>query len=241
MADPGGAAGAPQRDPILSFLDTFSPKSAHVGGRCPPPPAQREIRQGGSSKTKEFVVHNGSKRTKEDRRREKIWRKYKEEHQFKALIREQRKYRTMLQDQRRKVVSDKVMEYKGNIKELYKLINNLTGCATENPLPSNDEGMAEELAVFFLDKIQKIREALDHHDKFDPTIGIKSKVVSVDNFELYSEEEIRKIVMTLSTKTCESDVIPTGPLKKILPSVLRIITNIMNTSLKEGVLHLSGK
>ena len=28
----------PLWDPILSFLHTFSPKSAHVGGPCPPPP-----------------------------------------------------------------------------------------------------------------------------------------------------------------------------------------------------------
>ena len=48
----GGAAGAcpppPERDPILSFLHTFSPKSARIGGRRPPlpwlgAPPQREI------------------------------------------------------------------------------------------------------------------------------------------------------------------------------------------------------
>ena len=34
------------RDPILSFLHTFSPKNSHVGGRCPPQRVgtpQREI------------------------------------------------------------------------------------------------------------------------------------------------------------------------------------------------------
>ena len=37
----GGVPGArppPLWDPILSFSHTFSPKSAHVGGPCPPPP-----------------------------------------------------------------------------------------------------------------------------------------------------------------------------------------------------------
>ena len=34
----GGMPGArpPLWDPILSFLQTFSPKSAHIGGPCPP-------------------------------------------------------------------------------------------------------------------------------------------------------------------------------------------------------------
>ena len=35
----GGSRGGlphPLWDPILSFLHTFSPKSAHVGGPCPP-------------------------------------------------------------------------------------------------------------------------------------------------------------------------------------------------------------
>ena len=35
LADP---VGAPQRDSILSYLHTFLPKSARVGGRRPPPP-----------------------------------------------------------------------------------------------------------------------------------------------------------------------------------------------------------
>ena len=37
LADLGGVPGArPLWDPILSFLHTFSPKSAHIGGPCPP-------------------------------------------------------------------------------------------------------------------------------------------------------------------------------------------------------------
>ena len=41
----GGAACAhhPKRDPILSFLHMFPPKSARIEGRRPPPPAQQEI------------------------------------------------------------------------------------------------------------------------------------------------------------------------------------------------------
>ena len=41
LVDPGGATGAPppQQDQILSFSHTFLPKSAHVGGRRPLPPA----------------------------------------------------------------------------------------------------------------------------------------------------------------------------------------------------------
>ena len=52
LADLGGGGGMPGArhplwDPILSFLHTFSPKSAHIGGPCPPPngctPPQQEI------------------------------------------------------------------------------------------------------------------------------------------------------------------------------------------------------
>ena len=34
----GACAPSPQWDQILSFLHTFPPKSARVGGRCSPPP-----------------------------------------------------------------------------------------------------------------------------------------------------------------------------------------------------------
>ena len=39
----------------------------------------------------------------------------------------------------------------------------------------------------------------------------------------------------MKTKTCEMDPIPTKLLKEILPSVIEPITNLVNTSLQQGI------
>lgn len=45
----------------------------------------------------------------------------------------------------------------------------------------------------------------------------------------------------MASKGCESDAIPTSMLKKILPSILDLITEIVNTSLESGIFVSSWK
>ena len=47
----------------------------------------------------------------------------------------------------------------------------MTGSKKSNPLtPStSDEELAEEFATLFMNKIKKIRDALDTHPKFNPS------------------------------------------------------------------------
>ena len=49
-----------------------------------------------------------------------------------------------------------------------------------------------------------------------------------------TEEEVRKVVMSLNTKSCELDPIPTHILKEMLDRVLPLITKIINLSLGMG-------
>ena len=85
------------------------------------------------------------------RNREKIWRKYREIHQFQAFKNEQKTYKNMIIQLRRSALSSKVAEMKGDSKKLFKLVENLTGTETENPMPSNtsNEALADDFANFF--------------------------------------------------------------------------------------------
>ena len=51
-----------------------------------------------------------------------------------------------------------------------RIINTLTNNTSENPVPetSIDEKLAKDFADFFKNKIQKIRDALDHHPTYEP-------------------------------------------------------------------------
>ena len=96
----------------------------------------------------------------------------------------------------------------------------------------NNEELAEEFASFFINKIKKIREALDSGPKFKPTQHRSSK--SFVNFTKLAEDEVEKI-MSMPTKSCKFDVLPTKVLKDIITPLLPLLTKIINLLLTEGL------
>ena len=74
---------------------------------------------------------------------------------------ERSKYMKMIHAVRSEFYHSKFKQHKGNSKELYKLVSRLTGSVMENKLPDHDSSdvICEELANFFLNKIERIRES----------------------------------------------------------------------------------
>ena len=69
------------------------------------------------------------------------------------------------------ILSSQIMDTGKDIKKLFNFINTMTGSRTPYPLPpsTHDKELAEEFATFFMNKIKKIRDALDAHPKFKPS------------------------------------------------------------------------
>lgn len=172
---------------------------------------------------------------KDMRRRERIWQKYQQGHQWIAFSKARTKYQLKLKENKFDKMKSKVNDCFGNTKRLYKLVSNLTGTEMENPLPESesDEELAEKFADFFIGKIQKIRDNLDELEEFKPVE--RNNVPQMNEFRTYTSDQITKMINSMASKSCESDSIPTVLLKEILPHVIEIITDIVNTSLKEGV------
>ena len=66
-------------------------------------------------------------------------------------------------------------------------------------------------------------------------MDVTSHIPTLDKFESLTEDEVAKIIMGMASKSCESDQVPTTLLKEILPQVVRLITEIINTSLEFGI------
>ena len=73
---------------------------------------------------------------------------------------------------------------------------------------------------------------------YTPTPNDVSKL---QRFTPLKEEDVHKVVISLKTKSCELDPIPTTTFKKLLPAILPLITKIVNISLSEGLLIRSWK
>ena len=171
---------------------------------------------------------------------EKLWRRSREDQHWKLWRAEQKKYHQIIKQTKTQKLSEKVIECKGNVKELYKFFNSVTGTRKDNPMPerSDDKDLAEEFANHFLDKIIDIRTKLDHLPSYIPT---QIETCEFNQFQTLTEQEVEKIIKSMGSKSCELDCMPTSILKAVLPNILPVITDIINTSLEKGTFVPSWK
>ena len=168
------------------------------------------------------------------RKREQIWRKYRETHQWKAYRIERNRYNRMLAGSKLRSISNKVKECGSDTKKLYNLVNNITGRVKANPMPTSEseESLAEKFADYFLSKIKGIRDNLSTCPTYSP---VCRDTTPFKSFKPITEEEIVKTIRSMPSKSCENDIIPTKLLKEILPTIAGTLTSIINLSLTEGV------
>ena len=57
----------------------------------------------------------------------------------------------------------------------------------------------------------------------------------MDNFSVLSDHGVAKIIHRSPSKSCEDNPIPTTLLKNILPSVLPVLTVLVNGSMQTGM------
>ena len=91
--------------------------------------------------------------------------------------------------------------------------------------------MANEFADYFMGKIKKIYDSLEDDPKYIPRSNLKGVL---SHFRSITEEELIWTINGMPTKSCESDAILIGLLKKILPSIAKILMHIFNISLGKG-------
>ena len=61
-----------------------------------------------------------------------------------------------------------------------------------------------------------------------------SNIPKLCQFTPMTQSEVKTIIMAMKSKSCETDPIPTHIFKQLLPSVIPIVTEIVNLSLSKG-------
>ena len=98
------------------------------------------------------------------------------------------------------------MDCKKNTKELFCLVNKLTGDTTQNLLPLNktDEELAEDCVKVFLSKIEKIRGTFINKPAYKAAQCDTPKFAS---FHPLTEVELHAVIMTIRNKHFEIYII----------------------------------
>ena len=165
--------------------------------------------------------------------REQTWRRYRGEHQWTALKTERKRYIAMIRKAKTHTLSSQIIDAGKDTKTLFSLIDTMTGSNKSNPLPSPlvMRNWPKNLPLFSWTKLEKIRDAIDAHPKFKPSRHNTSN--SFDNFTMLVKDEVEKIIMSMPTKSCKLDVLPTKVLKEIIKPLLPLLTKIINLLLTE--------
>ena len=162
--------------------------------------------------------------------RERIWHKYPALDTWKAYKVKRNVYNRLFIYKKRQLITKQVIDSKGDNKKLYKLMAHLTGARTDNPLPphDSDESLANQFADYFITKIDRIR------DNFSQTPVLIPETTDIPTFQRFAPlttEQVTNLISSMQTKSCELDPIPTHILKQVLPTLIPIITHIVNASL----------
>ena len=125
--------------------------------------------------------------------------------------------------------------------KLYKLINKLTFGNKNIPYPDiNTNTLVNNFGNYFQNKVHNIINDIDciiENENILEVVNyeeLETDIPSLNNFTQLSTNQVKKLIMEASTKTCKLDPIPTSTLKKCLDTLITPITNIVNKSLVSG-------
>ena len=222
-------------DSITSCVESYNNSLSELIDRLAP------------QKTRSVVVKPSSPWMTEDihaakclkRRLERKWRRTKSDYDRKAYTKQRQVVSSMIEHSKTEYYSQCVSECVGNQKRLFTITDRLMHRKKEPVLPDTtcDLQLAEKFSQFYSDKIIKIREDIDKQDVIQTTY-IQSKPTSptpgLMDFVPTSVAEVRRIIMSSPTSSCELDPIPTGLVKEHVDDFAPYITGIVNKSLRDA-------
>lgn len=170
------------------------------------------------------------------RQLERLWRKYKSP-LFKSKLRRQiNLYNRLITSAKHQYFKQVVDASQGNSKKLWDTLRTILHKSQSTSLPdsSSYQDLANAFADFFSEKIQKIHNTFS--DNSHPTdISPPYTPPEFNNFSSVSTDELKKTILSSPTKSCCLDPWPTFLVKDFLDSLTLPITNIINSSLSQGI------
>ena len=152
----------------------------------------------------------------------------------------------LLDKAERKFFLTSIIENSANYKCIYEICSNLLGRSKDSPLPPGipNKDLAVSFNNYFIEKIAKIHsDLIGKCQQLPPYIKILAPpgTHNLSNFQPITLPELQKLVLYTLNKNCMLNPIPTALLKQILPSIAALIADIINTSLRDGMVPESFK
>jgi len=129
-----------------------------------------------------------------------------------------------------------------NPKQLWTVINSLSGNTKSKVLPDHDNlsSLVNSFNLFFTGKVKQIRAnigIIDHPDNVNSANHLSPEVsstVHISTFQSIKEVDIKSIMKCSPSKSCSLDPIPTYLLQSC-ETIISPLTKLINSSLNTGV------
>ena len=141
----------------------------------------------------------------------------------------------MMTKAKSKYLTDVIAENLHNPRHLWNSINNILHIIPPPALPelTSVKSLCDHLSSYFADKIETIRSIFPYKVQNIPQVQKPEIRSKMNVFERASEDEIKKLILSSSSKSCDLDPIPISVLKNYPDILITItpITDIINISM----------
>ena len=145
----------------------------------------------------------------------------------------------MIRDAKSTYYSSIIAENKGNQKVLFQTIDQLLQGKQEPRFPTStsSEQLANDFATFFHEKISEMRcnLSLDSESMINPLPDFPCCQSELTDLCTVNADDIKNYLVSSGVKTCALDPLPSILLRECLPTLLPVITRIVNLSLTTGI------
>ena len=171
------------------------------------------------------------------RKAERVYKRTKQDTDLLKYKDTRNEYVFELKNARSQYYNEKIMLAGHNQKELYSMVNGLLNRTKSNTLPDeqSDQSLAEAFNGYFLEKIRVIREQLDGVECDPIPVETGMPVHELSSFKTLEEDDVKKLILGAKPKQCILDPAPTALVKQCLDVLTPLVTQIVNTSIENGV------
>ena len=140
----------------------------------------------------------------------------------------------MMTKAKSKYLAHVIAENSDNPRRLWNSINNILHRIPPPALPefTSVESLCDHFSRFFVDKIEIICSKFPDKVQNIPQVQKPEKKSKMNVSEGASEDEIKKFILSSSSKSCDLDLIPTSVLKNCIDILITPITDIINITME---------
>ncbi len=172
------------------------------------------------------------------RKYERAWRKSKSDAHRELYVNQRNLVNNLLDEAKQRYYKDQLEG--ADTKTVFKTVNTLLN-RTNKVLPVYDDAgkLANEFGLFYSAKVSKIYQSIECElsclPPADSDPSVQNDQCNLVEFDVVSNDDIMKYIMSSPAKSCSLDQVPTWFIKQNPHMFVPVITDIVNLSFSTGV------